>query len=405
MSSIENAMAALDQALVEELEAKSMEGLDLEDGYNWPDLPMNDKAAEVEEEENDENVDTFQVEMKKQVIECLYTDSISEKELLSRYPVVFSLPNKALVAEKAYPLSTTEFIDNEKINITRWRSINQFNIPNTNEYPNNPTLSVTNSFFEYNSLTGASGTWYPNFAHSCIFTAWNSYLLAQDELQVLEFPCLASLNQFLPRNGSLTVDRDGPSPILISNAIRRCSLDTLTSPSIYGNAFSKASENLILERLTILDPPIKSNIYAMEAPSSGRGEYKRMEILSILSTAYTAFHQIVQVEKERENRENINHLLNTSSENNNSSIPIIELHIGYWGCGAYGGNSILMVLIQLIAAKLANIEYVIVHGAPQVLYAHRAIEIFENEIPLNTTDEAVAWIVMHKFKWGVSDGN
>ena len=38
---------------------------------------------------------------------------------------------------------------------------------------------------------------YPNFAHSRLFSAWDSFLLAQDELQVLEFPVLACLNRAL----------------------------------------------------------------------------------------------------------------------------------------------------------------------------------------------------------------
>jgi hypothetical protein len=126
------------------------------------------------------------------------------------------------------------------------------------------------------------------------------------------------------------------------------------------------SKELIRSRLTVLDPIVTSNIYAFEAPPGGWGEYKHRSIMNILSTAYTAFYQIVMVEKEKSlkmsqggNNEENNEAAPAAEDNVEpiASIPI-ELHIGYWGCGAYGGNPILMVLIQLLAAKLAGIEFV-----------------------------------------------
>jgi hypothetical protein len=399
-SSINKALAALDRALEERLNIISMAALDAdcfdpEDPYDWPDPPGTEK--EVEEEDYFET-DSFLVVKPAKEPTNLYSGCISEKELMSRFPVTFSLPNKALVAQTAYPISQTEFLDSD-IRISRWRS-NESNIPNAGKFPDNPSLNVVDSFFEYSSVTGAS-SWYPNFAHQCLFTAWDSYLLAQDELQVLEFPCLAALHSFLPRHGSLTVDHEGPSPILIQGAIRRCSIDTNTSPSIYGNAFSRASPATVKERLSVLDPPLTSNIYAMEAPTRGWKEYTRSQIVSILSTAYTAFSQIVVVESASKQK---NQQLPPGTAAVEHVVPI-ELHIGYWGCGAYGGNSVLMVLIQLLAAKLARIEFVIVHGSPDVSHARRAVELFENELPLGSTEAAVAWLTMQKFQWGVSDGN
>jgi len=397
---VEDPMVALERRMLE-----------LESGVSG--FQEEEREAAVAEEEEEE--DTFTAEIDNIMNGRLYDDKISEKELMEKYPVYFSLPNKELVAETAYPDGKTEY-SNTEIHITRWRS-NQSNIPHSIKKisTNNPSsLIIQNNFFEYNSLSGYS-SWYPNFAHQCLFTAWDSALLAQDELQVLEFPCLAALHSFLPSHGSLTVDSISPSPVLIQNAIRRCALDTISLPSIYGNQFRLASKELILNRLTILNPIIKSNIYAMEAPSSGYGYYKKYQILSILSTAYTAFSNIVQMENEKYKNNNGNNSSNNennmkkkkkknSNESNNSVIPV-EIHIGYWGCGAYGGNSVLMILIQLLALKLSNVSNVVIHGSPNVSYAEKAIDIFENDIPLNNTEDAINWIEKQKFKWGVSDGN
>ena len=40
----------------------------------------------------------------------------------------------------------------------------------------------------------------------------------------------------------------------------------------------------------------------------------------------------------------------------------MSLHIGYWGCGAYGGNPVLMIAVQLLAARLAGCRLVPIYG-------------------------------------------
>ncbi len=34
------------------------------------------------------------------------------------------------------------------------------------------------------------------------------------------------------------------------------------------------------------------------------------------------------------------------------------IHTGFWGCGAFGGNRTLMVILQALAADLAGVETV-----------------------------------------------
>lgn len=57
-------------------------------------------------------------------------------------------------------------------------------------------MLVTESLgvFEYAAPADANTLeWYPNFAHSNLFCAYAGTLLAQDELQVVECPALASI--------------------------------------------------------------------------------------------------------------------------------------------------------------------------------------------------------------------
>lgn len=85
--------------------------------------------------------------------------------------------------------------------------------------------------------------WYMNFANNDIFAFYNSNLLAQDELQVLECPQLASLREYfnLQQNekkvlgkkifNSTVIEEDLPYPILISNVERVICLNTT---NLYG---------------------------------------------------------------------------------------------------------------------------------------------------------------------------
>ena len=74
---------------------------------------------------------------------------------------------------------------------------------------------------------------------------------------------------------SLAADvRASDDVIAILKAVRRCAIDTVAQPSIYGNAFAMASPGRIQACTTVLNPPTASNnIYAIEAPPSGKGVY------------------------------------------------------------------------------------------------------------------------------------
>ncbi len=37
------------------------------------------------------------------------------------------------------------------------------------------------------------------------------------------------------------------------------------------------------------------------------------------------------------------------------------IHTGFWGCGAFGGNRVLMTTLQILAAEMAGLERVVFH--------------------------------------------
>ncbi len=87
--------------------------------------------------------------------------------------------------------------------------------------------------------------WHMNFANCDIFAYYHSSLLAQDELQVLECPQLASLREYLVQQNKYqalnikkfntnVVENNLPYPILISNVERVVDLNTT---NLYGKKF------------------------------------------------------------------------------------------------------------------------------------------------------------------------
>ena len=116
----------------------------------------------------------------------------------------------------------------------------------------------------------------------------------------------------------------------------------------------------------MIDPPTKSNILAMEAPSYGAGRYTRRQIEYVLSTALTGYSAAVYESK-----------LNTAPD------VQVAIHTGFWGCGAYGGNRELMPLLQMIAACGSDVATMIFHSGPDSAGYDKALEMLERLLPLN----------------------
>ena len=260
-------------------------------------------------------------------------------------------------------------------------------------------LSAHPDIFSYPSTPGALD-WHLNFANADLFCMYGAPVLAQDELQIVEHPALASIREALlvtAREELRTVDDTGPRPVTLLGVERRCILRGL-----YGRAFARAAPEEVAAAITMMTPPTMSNILAIEAPSGGTGLYTRAQIAFVLHTAYAGFraahHETLL--KDHEAR--------------------TVVHTGFWGCGAYGGNRVLMTVLQLIAAHLAGVELVFHAVDEHGLATYREGErVFHSLTPrpgplqrllgraaqARRLDAIIDEILARGFRWGESDGN
>ncbi|MFI5460029.1 MAG: hypothetical protein ACHRXM_31810 [Isosphaerales bacterium] len=122
-------------------------------------------------------------------------------------------------------------------------------------------------------------------------------------------------------------------------------------------------------------------------------EWHVNDIQYVLATAFTGFRAAVL----------------ESARSRGSECPVL-VHTGFWGCGALGGNRILMTVLQILAAEMAGLERVVFHtgAASGVAAINDAKRLFEADLitgsPM-TVDELIELIDAIGFEWGVSDGN
>lgn len=261
-----------------------------------------------------------------------------------------------------------------------------------------PRVLCVPRFFEYMEDTGDS--WWMNFADSSLFYAYGSRLLAQDELQVLEHPILGSVREALESLGRAcrTVTFSRPTPVLIRGAERRVRFATEPDRSagrpqgLYGNRFAAATRESVMRAVEILEPARPSNILAMAAPEPGRGRYTRAEIEYIWECACTGFTAA-----------------RAESARACGAVPV-HIHTGLWGCGAFGGNRELMLLLQMAAAGATGIDEIHFHvaddGANDLLTSvqERLQGIIDSAGPRGS-DSLVVAVDAAGYLWGESDGN
>ena len=237
--------------------------------------------------------------------------------------------------------------------------------------------------------------WHLNFASSVAFSTYALALFAQDEMQVLEHPALMSVHEALVAEHHLprTVEDGGrPTPVLVRGVERRCAIDTAPDTAagrprgLYGNEFERAPVQVILEATRVLDPPPRSRILAIEAPAYGEGRYRADEIAFVLQTAWAGF---------------------AAARAADDGGPVV-IHSGYWGCGAYGGNRVLMVLLQCLAADAAGVGRLVLHAGSEDREALEGVAAAES-IRAGAgesagTDDAIRRMVDMGFRWGVGNG-
>lgn len=261
-------------------------------------------------------------------------------QMVSRYPPKWGHPYKKIIAEIS-PFQR-EGAD-EWIRVSRWSRPSA--LP---KRVKRAKVYIESGNFSYD----ASGTrgdhkamhWHVNLAGNRLFSYGKGTLFNEEEVQVLEHPCLASLAMAMKdakNNGvkglsTLTHEPQvGPTPILIKGAQRRCEVNTHRLDPEF---FADASEEEIRAVSTPCKIPRITNIVALpNVPAGTSNKYTVAQIRRLFIYAYTGFRAVVLESGGRK--------------------PV--LHFGFWGCGSdLGGNKGLTAAIQILAAGTAGIKYI-----------------------------------------------
>jgi hypothetical protein len=265
-------------------------------------------------------------------MKCFFRRAYAAAALPKQFPPQLRDPNKQL----AFELAMQGAPPVGEIAVTRWHpAALPADVPE-----GRGEEVVLAGYYDYPATTAAA--WHVNFADPNLFVAYGSGLLAQDELQCVEHPALGSIREALEHENlaAWTEEDLGPTPVLVANVERRCTLETAASLArpfgLYGNQFARADASTIRGALVRHEPPQRSNLIAIAAPV-GSGRYTSAQISRVIVTAYTGFAAAV-------------HESGPDAE--------VELCTGFWGCGAFGGNRELMTALQLFAARLAGVPRV-----------------------------------------------
>jgi hypothetical protein len=313
---------------------------------------------------------------------CLDRESFAAPDLVHRFPPRLYHPNKQAVYRVACPPGS---VASGTVGFSRWEAAAP-----PDALAAGLVVTAIQGLFEYPGKVNGWVDWHVNFADPHLFFAYSGGLLAQDELQVAEHPALGSLLEALQSMGrrALTVDEGQPTPVLVTGVERRCELDTAPDAEqgrlygLYGNRFSRAPVAQIEAATRRLDPPPISNILAIAALAGGRGRYSAEEIDVTLRTAFSGFRAAV-IES-----------------------ATVRIRTGFWGCGAFGGNQVLMGAIQVIAAALAGIDELVFYTFNDEGDAafREAQQLARALLASGDTASIVAGLVDRGFAWGQSNG-
>jgi len=255
--------------------------------------------------------------------------------------------------------------------------------------------------------------WWVNFADTELFVAFHGPLFAQDEIQVAEHPSLAHLLVHL-RKSEDDMDTpfvipktrfDGrPTPILIRGIERRCVVQLDANPEegrpkgLYGNQFSSTPLPVIQKATKKITPPTITNLLCMAALGNGTGSYTSQQILDLFTTAYTSFKAT-----------RVDSIMALGGKDWGECDPVVVVHTGNWGTGAFGGSKPLMALLQCAAAWCAGVDQLVYHTfneegsrGYQMGYKTFLELVGEEEMGIETFLERVLRL---DYKWGVGDGN
>jgi len=351
-------------------------------------------ASDFRTEMQMSNGSAMSAEPAPEPLERLEYDALT---LMRRHPPILRNENKRIVFGIACPPGTARGM----LSYSRWA---EMPLPATVDAARAADLlAVRDGFFDYEPLADAQPAveWHLNFADPNLFYAYGSALFAQDEMQVAEHPVLGSLREVLVAEGrpTRTVTVDRPTPALVMGAERRVRIATdpkaeRGGPSwLYGIAFAEAAAEEVRQATVPIDPPTISNIIAIAAPFGGHGRYRREQIELALITAFSGFRAAV-----------------LESRRVAGADTRVIVHSGFWGCGAFGGNRVMMTMLQALAAEMGGLHRLVLHiGRPAGRASvEQATAILRETLAAGgstDTAELIGRIDAMGLEWGRSDGN
>lgn len=322
----------------------------------------------------------------------LYRYQWDAAELLEEYPPRFSCERKRRVFELA---SASGSESAGRLSVSRWQGEALPEVVDVDAAIRR--LEVRPGYFTFDPSPTDRVDWHVNFAHSDVFAFYGGSLFAQDEWQVAEHPLLASVREALavrPRD-LRTVEAERTTPILVHGVERWCEIATEPDESagrpngLYGGEFGQASLEAIERAVRRIEPPTRTNVIAMAAPAYGEGEYQLSELTQILMTAFAGFRAAV-----------------LESEFQAGRVAPVFIHTGFWGCGAFGGNRIVMTALQLLAAGMADVDGLVFHHGGAA--GRDGVESAASLLCELSGDVSVEGLLQdfarRGFEWGVSNG-
>ena len=330
-------------------------------------------------------------------IEPLDRLSASAQELMAAHPPRWQDGNKRIAFAISSPAGS---VHRGQVEYSRWAAM-----------PPPSSIDVASAaarlrhypgFYEYGAPASGAVDWYVNFADPRLFGFFEGGLFAQDEMQVTEHPALGALRDALLARDmkALTVENGKPTPVVVMGVERRCRVATNPDATagrphgLYGNEFARATEAAVRRATERLDPPTLTNVIAIAAPHGRPGAYTKCDLEQVLLTAHSGFRAAV---------------LESKRISASGPSPTVVVHTGWWGCGAFGGNRVLMAVLQLIAAETAGVDQLAFHSAapPDEASLNEAVGVLRDlagssrEIP---TVALIEQLAARRFPWGVGNG-
>ena len=322
------------------------------------------------------------------VFKYLGKTRVSCQELIKDYLPVYGPKRKQRIFEVALKKHRTE--DGE-ISITHVMS-NQPEMDSTVLEKKSFKLTLDKGFYDYAKAREGEDTWFVNFADPTLFVAYDSDLFAQDEIQTLEMPLLASCCLFLDQSQAdhitkTVTDFGEPTPYLFKKVPYWISVNTRpimkdgTTADIYGDEFMYATEEELAAGIRVFEGNVRVNVLAIAAPRCRSGQrYNIAELSQILKTLLCSYSAVREQTKDK-----------------------VVIHAGNWGCGAFGGNRELMYLAQMYAASVCGIDELVMHDWKEEI--DRAKVLYENMDKKMCFADVVTFLHSRKYEWGESDGN